>query len=127
MFSHSLTPALTTPGGQVSGNTLTLQAGAERNIDELIPIGATDLALSYALIVAKCVSFWVSADQALTLEFNNATTGVPTLILVANLPYYWATNFYDTFKLTANVTSLFVTNASGVAATLKIRALEDPT
>lgn len=127
MFTHSLTPALTTQGGQVTGTTLTLTAGAERNIDEPIPIGATNLPVAFNLIVAKCVSFWVSADQALALKFNSSGTPAPLLTLLANQPYYWATGYYDTFKLTVDITALFVTNASGVAATLKIRALEDPT
>lgn len=127
MFTYSITPAATVSGGQVSVPQLSYSAGAERNIDEPIPTPSTDLALAYALIVAKCVFFWMSADQALTIEFNNSTTGTPTIVLAANKPYLWTTDMYDTFKLTVNVTSIFVTNASGVAATLKIRALEDPT
>ena len=127
MFTHTVTPSVTTPGGQVSVPQVKLTAGSERNIDELIPIGATDLEVNFQLAVAKCVSFWVSCDQPLALHFNVAVAGTPNLPLLANVPYQWYTGNYATFLLTVDVTTLFVTNASGVDAVLRIRALEDPT
>lgn len=50
-----------------------------------------------------------------------------TLTLVANVPYQWTTDSYDTFLLDTDVTKFYVTNSSGVSANLQIKALQDAT
>ena len=106
----------------------TYSGGTKLRVTETIPIGATNLNLSnVTLDVSAVKAFEVVADQALLLEPNNGTTPNSPMTLVANVPYRWNTDSYDAFFFGTDWTALFVTNASGVEATLKIRAILDPT
>jgi hypothetical protein len=116
-----------TAGGALVSKSKAYSAGHEKNLSEAVPNASTDLQFVFTLDVSAVKSFYAVSDQDITVETNNGGTPVNTLALKANVPYIWTTDSYDTFKLTADVTSLFVTNASGQNATLDIRSLVDPT
>lgn len=101
--------------------------GQQIAINETIVSGATNQLVSLALDVSQIQSLIVVSSRNITLKSNNATTPTNTINLVANVPYIWNTDSYDTNKLTADVTSLFVTNSSGSDALLRISAVLDPT
>lgn len=124
MYTHKVTVSMTTPGGQVAGSESVYIAGRENNLDEDIPI-STDLAVAFACIVAKVKTFFIKADQNMTVKTNSSGSPANTLTLIANKPYLWHSDSLDTFKLTVNVTGLFITNT--VAGKLTIACLEDPT
>jgi hypothetical protein len=125
-FTHTLTTTWS------NGNALLQQAsektsGQEINIDELVADGSNNLQIAVAFSHTKLQSIMILADQALTLEFNNSTTGVPTIALLANVPFVWQASTYHANPFSEAVTTLYATNASGEDTTLKIRALIDPT
>jgi hypothetical protein len=101
--------------------------GQQIAINETIVSGATNQLVSLALDVSQIQSLILVSSRNVTLKTNNATTPTNTINLVANVPYIWNTDSYDTNKLTADVTSLFVTNSSGSDALLRISAVLDPT
>lgn len=125
-FTHTTTYTWTN-GGSTITQPQAKSSGQELNVEEPIGVGATDLLVALAVTVAKLEGLVMLADQNLTLEFNNGTTPAFTISLLANVPLVWQKDTYHANPLTANVTALYVTNASGAAATLKIRALIDPT
>ena len=108
-------------------HTEAVSAGLERNLDESIPDSSTDLAVTFALDQSAMKSFYLVSDQVVTIKTNNSSTPDDTLVLVASTPVVWTANCQMTNPITVDVAQLYVTNASGTAATLKIRALEDPT
>ena len=119
--------SITITGHGIQGTPVTLTNESEFVLDVAVADSVTDGLHAMVLDVTQVKSIIITSDQAVTLEFNNSTTGVPTIVLVANMPYVWTTNSYDTLILTADVTALYITNASGSVANVKIRALIDPT
>lgn len=124
-YSFQVTERVIIDGVQLS-QTQTLTAGGRASVSESIPTNQTDLLVNFALDVSACVVFWMLADVALTVE-TNATNhaGGNQVDLLAGIPYLWYTGKYDTFKLTSDVTKLYITSTT--AGTLQIEALYDVT
>lgn len=115
-------------GGEIITKTEDVSAGQEINIDESIADSSTDLEVTYNLDVSALKSFYMVSDYAITVETNSGSTPTDTFTLVANQPIVWTANSGLTNPVTGDITTnIFVTNSSGNAATLKIRALQDPT
>ena len=125
MASYLFKWTTTGVGGEVT-NSKTLTGDGWTELDFTVADGVTDRVVALGLDVGQIVAFEIVSDVAVTLETNavNAAGG-NTLVLVAGLPYRWCTGWYDTFKLTADVTIAYFTNASGSTANIKIRALYD--
>ncbi len=94
---------------------------------EAVADAQTDKQITLSLDVSAVQAFYLVSDQAVTIETNNGSAPDDTLVLVANVPYRWTTDSYDTFKFTTDITALFVTNASGAAAAISLEAVVDPT
>ena len=125
-FTATITEKITI-GTTTDEKSNVLTDSAQVLIDEAIPDASTDLLIALVMDVSKIAAVYIVSDKALTLEFNNATTGVPTIVLVPNVPYIWHTNSYHTNLLATDITALYATNASGATANLKIRFLYDST
>lgn len=126
-FTHQHVQSVSTTDGQVSSN-VSKTANAQIAIDEAIADAETDAQIDIAIDVSQLKSFYIKSDQAVTIETNDGTSPDDTLVLVADQAYMWNDTSYDTFKLaSADITALFVTNASGSTANISIRALVDPT
>lgn len=124
-FSHVISQNV---GGDASGLTRSKSytGSSETDLSESISVG-TDTPLVVAIDVSAVKSFYVVSDRQVTLETNNASAPTNTLTLKAGVPYLWNTDSYDTFKLTGDVTIIYVTNASGGTAQLEFRILQDAT
>jgi hypothetical protein len=122
-FTHQVTEKVLV-GGESITKTNTLTSGSKVSIDESLSIG-TDTLVALTLDVSQVKSAYIVADTAMTLETNSSGSPANTLTLVAGLPYVWYTNKYDSFKLTTDVTALYVTNAA--AGRLQMEFLVDPT
>ena len=125
-FTHTILQRVTVENRNIA-KTIEVEAGALSSLSESIADAATNLPVAFTLDVSATKSFLIVSDQAVTVKTNSSGAPANTLVLVAGVPYIWHSSSYDTFKLTIDVTSLFVTNASGFAATLEIEALVDPT
>lgn len=123
----ALTRSMTISGHGVGGVAVSISNESEYVLDAEVADSITDGLHAMVLDVDQVKSIIMVSDQAVTLEFNDSTTGVPTIVLVANVPYVWTTNSYDSLILGTDITKVYITNASGSTANVKIRALIDPT
>lgn len=94
---------------------------------ETVPDSQTDYEITVTLDVSAVKAFYLVSDQDVTLETNSGSAADNTLSLVAGVPYVWTTDSYDSFLLDTDVTSIFITNASGATATIDMLALLDAT
>lgn len=126
-FSTIAEWAVSSPSGRVVQNkTITVESIVEKDLT--IPDSTVDQEVVIALDVSAVSYFYIVSDQALTVETNDGSSPDDTLTLVANHPYLWTSDDYDTFLLdTADITALYLTNASGSTANVKIRAGQDAT
>lgn len=85
---------------------------------ETVANGQTDKQLNIAIDVSAVKGFWLESDQDVTFETNDGSTPDNTISLLAGKPYVWDADSYDAFLLDTDVTAVFITNASGAAATI---------
>lgn len=95
--------------------------------NETVADSTTDGELAFTLDVSACVMFYIVSDQNVTVETNDGSSADNTLSLIANEPYFWHSSSLDSFLLDTDVTSIFVTNASGSTATIFAEAIYDAT
>lgn len=95
--------------------------------DESVADSQTDYQITVALDVSAVQVFYLVSSQAVTFETNDGSTPDDTISLVADFPYVWSTDSYDSFLLGTDLTDVFITNASGSAALINMWALIDPT
>lgn len=127
MSSSVIETRLTVGGDEVLVRETIAADGDLPSISQVIADSSTNLEIAWQADVSQIKSIVIASDQAITIKTNS--TGAPdnTLNIVAGMPYVWRTGDYNALLLTADVTKLFVTNASGSSATLKIRGNYDPT
>ncbi len=127
-FSHDVRHTVSVGGETVpSPSKRTYTGSGMASVSELIAVG-TDALVNISLDVSAVTSIIIWSDRAITVETNAADhSGGNILSLTAGVPYMWCTDSYDTFKLTADVTKLYITNASGASAQLEVRAIQDAT
>lgn len=101
-----------------------ITASAEDNVDTAVVV-STDTSIPWKAVRANLRALVIYSDRILTIETNSAGSPVDTIVLVAGQALIWtlATDGLAKCPFTVDVTGLFVTNASGGTAALKIRAL----
>jgi hypothetical protein len=125
--THTVSFNWASPGSSLAYSKAYTATNETNIVGETIADNATDYEIVVAIDVSAVKSFYVVSDQAITIETNNGTTPDDTLNLAAGIPYVWTTDMLDSFLLGTDVTSIFVTNASGATATLHLRCLQDAT
>ena len=125
-YTHVVTQQVD-PTGEVIRSNKSYSAASKVSVDESVATGQTDKQIFVAIDVSAVKSIIILSDQAVLLETNSGSTPTNTLSLLAGVPYLWNTDSYDTFKLTGDVTSIFITNSSGAAARIQLDAVVDPT
>lgn len=123
---HTLVQSLTTPNGQISSSKQ-YSAGAGIELDESIPASTTNGPVSLAIDISQVKSLIILSDQIVTIKTNSSGSPTDTIVTKAGIPYIWNTDSYDTCKITADVTTAFITNGTANAARVQIAALYDPT
>lgn len=106
-----------------------LTAGASQDVTEPIPDASVDLPVVYALdsVGGNLVMLAILTTVAMTIKTNSSGAPVDTVVTVANvMVLYTGAPTVNPFG-SGDVTSLFVSNASGSSGTLNIRSLSDPT
>lgn len=114
-------------GDTTISKTTEQTATARVSIEESIPDAAANEPIAFTLDVSQLKSIYIVSDQDVLLETNDGTTPDDSISLLAGVPYVWTDDSYHACLLTADVTGLFITNASGNAAAITIEALYDPT
>jgi hypothetical protein len=125
-FRHDITIIVAGGGRQVK-TTRSYSADGGTSRSWSVPDESTDLQCNIAIDVDKVKSFVIVSDQDVTIVTNDGTTPDDTLTLEAGIEYRWDEDSLDDFKLTADVTAMYITNASGAAATVDVDVIQDTT
>jgi hypothetical protein len=112
--------------GQTITNTTSYSGSLGLSISETIA-GSATTQINVAVDVSAVTGFMVMSTVATTLKTNSAGSPDDTLVLVANVPYFWHTGAYDTFKFGTDITSLHMVVAGGTSGTLTLEAVIDST
>jgi hypothetical protein len=117
----------------VSGDTRTASksysADAKSSWQIAVPDASVDLHAVVEIDVSQIVAIYIHSDQAVYISTNDAASASPSddITLVADVPYIWTTDEYDTNIFDTDITDIYITNASGSAATVTIEVLYDAT
>jgi len=114
-------------GASTRSQDISVSDSAALIIDEAVADSSTDYEIACTLDQSEIAGLWIESDQDVTLETNDGSAPDDTISLRANEPLVWYTNSYYTCPITADVTALFITNASGDTANVRVRALYDAT
>jgi hypothetical protein len=114
-------------GGSLDAGSKTYSGGSNPRLSEVIPAASTDLLLAFAMALGGLKLLVITATCAMTVKTNNSGAPADTLPLIANVPYIWRVDGYDTNLITTAITALYVTTAEGVTGTLSIEAIADAT
>jgi len=123
-YTHAIQYAWSGGGKSVSA-TKSYTDESETKIDESIDTGESNIEVVCALDIGEVASLFILSTQDILFEGNDNVGTDYSINLKANIPYIWVTDSYDTNLVDADVTSFFLTNASGATATFTLRALSD--
>lgn len=123
-ITHTIIRSYKDQSSTAISSSETPTGNTENNLDISVAVG-TDTAVAWACVRANLQALVISSDRALTIETNSGSSPVDTISLVGGQALVWtlAKDAIARCPFSANATSLFVTNASGGTAALKIRAL----
>lgn len=96
-------------------------------ITEEVADGETDYEIAFASDVSELKVLYIMSSQAVTFETNDGTTPDDTYSLTVNRPLVWCHDSYHDNPFGTDITSVFITNASGATAEITIYCLEDAT
>lgn len=125
MANFSYTQVISTPNQSI-GEPQNYSASSVISLNEVAANSATTQ-FNIAIDVSAVKAFAIVSDVAVTIKTNSSTVPDDTIVLVANKPYTWVLDSYDTFKLTVDVTSIFVVVAGTDDATVRIEGVQDAT
>jgi len=91
----------------------------------VIPDGATNQLILVAIDVSLLKFLAIKSDKNITIKTNSSGSPADTLNILANVPYIWGDGGYETCKLTTDVASMYITNATADDANVQIIALVD--
>jgi hypothetical protein len=116
--------SISVEGVRIAG-ARSITSGNRIQLNEDIPANQTNLQVALAFNYTKLKAYQLLSDVDMTLEFNNSTTGVPTVTLKAGVAQTWHDEMAAANIFTANVTTLYVTNTT--AGNLRCDFFVDPT
>jgi hypothetical protein len=114
--------SLNIDGQSKSGETVSVAITDSQRIagEVVVPNSTTDMQVLLTLDVSQIKFYWLYSNATVTLETNNAATPIHTVALVGGFPVTWNINDPHTTKFaTTDVTTVYITNASGGSATVK--------
>jgi hypothetical protein len=118
-------------GGTNKTATITKSSTGRVQCEESVANGQTNFEITLPTVdISTCVAVYINSTQDVVFETNSGTPGegVDVLTLKANEPYVWWTAAPFTNALTTDITTgVFVTNASGSAATVTMEFILDTT
>lgn len=125
-MSVASTVSFTATGGAttLSGITATATGTSGTTIDVEVPATTTDQLFTIAIDISELESIFLYTDGALTIETNSSSAPDDTFVFAANKPLCWV-NGMPTIDAAsqnpfdADVTALYLTNASGSTVTLR--------
>lgn len=112
-------------GGVSYSQTSTITAPQEIVTQESVADAATDFQITLPIDISAVKSLLISSTETVTIETNSGSAPDDTLTVNAGDPYLWTTSDPASLLLSEDIAAIFVTNASGTAATVTVVALLD--
>jgi len=100
---------------------------SEINVDVVIASATTNGQIVCAIDISELKSIVLNSTKDVTVKTNDGSTPDDTFTLKANNPLVWNNESPTANPFSADITDLYVTNASGADATVQVRALLDVT
>lgn len=123
MFTNKLTIIHTDENGVAIPRTITRSGPGSLKKDVVINDAVSNQALTIAFNYADLEMFEIVSDRDITLKTNSSGSPTQTISLVAGVPLVWFTGAPWSNPFTANVTAMYLTNASGQQANVLMRYL----
>lgn len=93
-----------------------------------VPNGASNQQISLAGVdISQCKGVFIASDQDVLVEFNSNTGTGGAINLESNIPYMWQVGDVNALVISADITAVYVTNASGADAEVYFYFLHDAT
>lgn len=110
-----------------AGERVSFQASAsgEANIDEAIVADQADVQYNIAIDFSAIQSLCIICDTGVTIKTNSSSVPDDTIVITADRPYIWYANHPDAVLLTADVTTIFVSEDDSDTGVLKILCTQD--
>jgi hypothetical protein len=93
--------------------------------------GQTAFHANLAVDISQMKAILILSDKAVTIKTNSSGSPDDTVVLAANVPYLWyagpTIDASDENPFDADITDLYIANASGATATVKIWVATDGT
>lgn len=87
-------------------------------MDESVADGVSNAEYAVSVAVANMKAAVIQSSVAMTIKTNSSGSPQETIVLAPNVPVVWQEG--DAAIFAGDVTSIFVSNASGAVGTLKI-------
>lgn len=127
-ITYTVTTKLEKDGINLQEKSVSVSGGREQAIDVNIADSTTDDEVAFTADVSLMQAIYIVSDQAVTIETNSGSTPDDTIVLVADEPVQWNASSKLTNPITADITTnIFITNASGSTARVRIWSLETAT
>jgi hypothetical protein len=94
---------------------------------DALAIPVTNQLYNLAIDVSQIKFILMIASADCTVEFNNSSSGTPTVSLKANEPYLWWVDAPWVNVLNVDVTALYLTAAGSGTMNFTLRGIVDPT
>lgn len=122
-FQHKISIAYTDGASAVSSEVVTVTDEAQVAYEDVVAAGASnveaDIAFNFGDIKACCLV----SDKDVTIKTNSSSAPDDTISLTAGKALIWYEGARGTNPFTADVTKLFLSNAGGVNANVKVHVL----
>jgi hypothetical protein len=122
MFSCRYNQSAVMDGRVISTSELIENLVARRSLEFTVPDEAVDHVVDISFDHDYLRFAYMVSDQDITIETNVATAGVDTISLIANRPAVQTEQIelYHGELFTDDVTAMYITNASGSTANVKM-------
>lgn len=114
-------------GGETINTVEIVSAEGRDGFDVIVPDSSTDFEVVRTIDISSLKSFYLMSDQDVTIQTNDGTTPDDQFVLTAGVAYQWTEDSVADLVLTQDVTSFFITNTSGAAASVRMECLLDVT
>lgn len=125
-FDHTIKKTWSRGAASITSSN-TYSGTGQVSIDENIDDGETVLEITFALDISEIASVYLVSDQIITIKTNSSGAPDDTFVLAAGVPLVWTDDGEFANPFSADITSIFIANASGSTARLQIEAVTDAT
>ena len=120
-FQHTYSLTYKTGEGTVVTTSQNYTSDGQVDVDDIVPPSTTNKNYALAITLANVKSLLIYSDQAVTIKTNSSGAPSDTINVKAGVPIAWNTDMLNSIPFATNVSQMFITNAGGNSANLKIR------